>query len=470
METAVLGKKQTNLIKSLVQEQRAFFNEGATKDINFRIKQLKKLRKTIVDYQDKILDALYKDLRKSETEGYLTEVGFVLNDLDEAIAKTKNWARPKPVGTPLFHMKGSSYIHYDPYGVTLTISPWNYPFQLLLAPVVGAIAAGNTCILKPSEFAENTSKVIMEMVSENFDSNYLAVVEGGIPENIALLEEQFDYIFFTGSTQVGKIVYQAAAKHLTPVTLELGGKSPCIVDKHIQLEYTAKRIVFGKLINAGQTCIAPDYILVHKDIREKLVKEIKKQITSFYGEDPSQSSDYGRIINKKHFKRLMKLMKSGDICFGGQSNEEDKYIGPTLLENVQPDDPIMKEEIFGPILPIIEFNELEEAIQFINDRPKPLALYLFSKRQSHVDKVMRQTSSGGACINDTIMHIANPNLPFGGVGPSGIGAYHSESTFKTFSHEKSVLHKSFLVDVPIRYAPYGRNSGILKMMMKYLNK
>jgi len=469
MATAIT-EKTPSIVKSIVAEQRNYFKTGDTKAVSFRIKQLKRLKQAILAYESKILDALYKDLRKCETEGYLTEVGFVLNDLEEAIAKTKRWAKPKQVATPLFHQKGSSYIHPEPLGVTLIVGPWNYPFQLLLAPLIGAIAAGNTCVLKPSEYSIHTSNTVAEMIAEYFEPGFLTVVEGGVESSKNLLAERFDYIFFTGSTQVGKIVYQAAAKHLTPVTLELGGKSPCIVDKYIHLEYAAKRIVFGKLINVGQTCIAPDYLLVHTDIKEKLVKEIKKQIVSFYGEDPSKSDDYGRIINEKHFDRLCKLLDENKIVFGGKTDRKNKYIAPTLMDDVTMDDAVMQEEIFGPILPIIEFTEIDDAIDMINAGSKPLALYCFSKRGSRVDKVVRNTSSGGVCINDTIMHIANPNLPFGGVGDSGIGAYHSESTFKTFSHQKSVMHKSFLVDVPMRYPPFGGSLKLLKPLLKYFNK
>lgn len=469
MATAII-EKTPSIVKSIVNEQRSYFKSGKTKSVSFRIKQLKQLKKAIIAYESRILEALYKDLRKCETEGYLTEVGFVLNDLEEAIAKTKRWAKPKPVGTPLFHQKGESYIYPEPYGVTLIIAPWNYPFQLLLAPLVGAIAAGNCCVLKPSEYAVHTSNVMQEMIAEHFEPGYLTVVEGGVESSKNLLAERFDYIFFTGSTQVGKIVYQAAAKHLTPVTLELGGKSPCIIDKHIHLEYAAKRIVFGKLLNVGQTCIAPDYLLVHKDVKEKLIKEIKKQIVSFYGEDASKSDDYGRIINEKHFDRLCNLLDENKIIFGGKTDRKDKYIAPTLMDGVTMDDTVMQEEIFGPILPILEFSELEEVIDIVNAGTKPLALYCFSKRQSRVDKIVHNISSGGVCVNDTIMHIANPNLPFGGVGDSGIGAYHSESSFSTFSHQKSVLHKSFLVDVPVRYPPFGGNLKLLKPLLKYFNK
>jgi len=466
-----LSPSNTAHIADLIGRQRDYFATGATKDVKFRIAQLKKLRTAIVENERIFLDALYKDLRKCDTEGYLTEIGFVLNDLDDAIANTKKRAKRQHVPTPLFHAKASSYIQAEPYGNVLIIAPWNYPFQLLLAPLVGAMSAGNTIIAKPSEYAPHTAKAISDLVTDNFSDEYIAIVEGGVPETQALLVERFDYVFFTGSTNVGRIVYQAAAKHLTPVTLELGGKSPCIVDEKIHLEYAAKRIVSGKLMNAGQTCIAPDYLLVDEKVKDKFVAEMKRQITNFYGENAQQSEDYGRIINKKHFKRLKSLMEGGgEIISGGKMDETDLYIEPTLMDNIAKDDAVMQEEIFGPILPVLTYSRLEDAIQFVKDREKPLALYMFSKSQKNIDKVMNETSAGGVSINDTLMHIANPNLPFGGVGESGIGSYHGTASFDTFSHKKSVLHKSFLIDVPIRYAPYGKNDGLLRIMMKYLNK
>ncbi len=467
---STLVPSQTAYIAELVEKQRKYFAGNATKNVDFRIQQLKKLRELIIKNERVFLDALYKDLRKCDTEGYLTEIGFVLNDLDEAIAHTKKWAKPKSVPTPLFHAKASSHIQSEPYGNVLIIAPWNYPFQLLLAPMVGAMSAGNTVIAKPSEYAPHTAKAIADMIANNFSEEYIAIVEGAVPETQALLNEKFDYVFFTGSTEVGRIVYQAAAKHLTPVTLELGGKSPCIVDERIHIPYSAKRIMSGKLMNCGQTCIAPDYLLIHEKVKDDMVAEMKKQIEAFYTKNPQESEDYGRIINKKHFNRLKRLMDSGQVIYGGQTDEDDLYIAPTLLDDVAKDDPVMQEEIFGPILPILTYSRLEDAIQFINERSKPLALYMFSKTQKNIDKVMTETSAGGVSINDTLMHIANPNLPFGGVGDSGIGAYHGAASFDTFSHKKSILHKSFILDAPVRYAPYAKNEKLLRNMLRYLNK
>ncbi len=453
-------------IPQTIAAQRTFFKSNLTKDVEFRIEQLKKLRKAIVTNEKAIFEALDKDLKKSKFESYGTEIGIVLAELDKLIQNLKKWARPKKVKTSIFHFKASSYIYKDPYGVVLIVAPWNYPFQLLMLPLVGAIAAGNCVVLKPSEMAPATAKVMTDIIEGVFDERYVAVFNGGVETSTGLLKERYDYIFFTGSTFVGKIVYQAAAKHLTPVTLELGGKSPCIVDKDIHLDYTAKRIVWGKLVNVGQTCIAPDYIYIHRDVKDALITRMKEVIQEFYGKDPQKSKDYGRIINEKHFKRLTNLMQAGEIIHGGNTDYEDKYISPTFIEGVNPDDPVMQEEIFGPILPIMVYDDIDDVINFINDREKPLALYIFSKNEKMIDKVLTETSSGGASINDTLMHIGNDHLPFGGVGESGIGAYHGEFSFETFSHHKGVMNKSLALDMPIRYAPYKTSLSILKQLMK----
>lgn len=455
-------------LRDLVQSQRDYFATHATKNVDFRKQQLRKLRDLITRNEDAILEALHKDLHKHEFEGYSTEVGFVLKDLDEALAHVDEWAKPQPASTPLFHFKATSYVQPEPFGVTFVIAPWNYPFQLLLAPVVGAMVAGNTAILKPSEYAVHTSAVVAKLINENFDSRYLHVVEGGVEETQILLEEKFDYIFFTGGTNVGKIVYQAAAKHLTPVTLELGGKSPCIIDRDTHVNYTAKRTMWGKFLNAGQTCIAPDYILIDKKIKKEVVEKFKYYLRQFYGDNPQQSEYYGRIINARHFQRLAGYLQDGNIEFGGQIDDKERFIAPTLLTNVKLDSPVMQDEIFGPILPIIEYDNIEDAIQFINQRSKPLALYMFSKNQHRINRVLSETSAGGVTINDTIMHIANGALPFGGVGDSGIGGYHGKYSFDTFSHKKAVLHRSFLIEEPVRYAPYNKvNKKLLKHLMDW---
>ncbi len=454
-------------ISAIVEEQRVFFATGRTKDITFRKKQLLKLKQILVDYQEPIIKALHQDLRKHEFESYATEIGFVLVDIDKAIANLSKWARPKKVKTPPFLYVAKSYIQSEPYGNVLIIAPWNYPVQLLLAPLVGAIVAGNTAILKPSEYAAHTSALFAKLLNEAYCENYITVIEGAVEETQLLLQQKFDYIFFTGSTNVGRIVYQAAAKYLTPVTLELGGKSPCIVDTDIHLDYTAKRIVWGKFVNVGQTCIAPDYILVDAKIKEELVRKIKFYIHKFFGDNPQNSDSLGRIINEKHFDRLSTYLDDGTILEGGKTDRNDKYIAPTLIGDIKEGAKVMEEEIFGPILPIITYHNLAEAIQMIKARPKPLALYVFSKNNQKIDKILRETSSGGVCINDTLMHIANPHLPFGGVGESGIGAYHGKASFDLFSHQKSVLHRSFTIEEPIRYAPYKLKRSWLGKIMDW---
>lgn len=458
-------------VSNFISQQRKFFATAKTIGVEFRIEQLKKLRQAIVENEAKIEQALYNDLRKSKFEAHGTEIGIVMAEIDHTLSNIRSWAKPQKVGTPLLHFKASSEIYSDPYGVVFIISPWNYPFQLLLAPLVGAIAAGNCIVLKPSEVAPHTSAVITELISKIFAPEYIVSIEGDAQVTQELLKNKFDYIFFTGGTEVGRIIYQAAAKFLTPVTLELGGKSPCIVDEDIHLEYAAKRIAWGKFINCGQTCIAPDYLLVNRKIKSKLVDALGQTLKEFYGEDPSKSPDYPRIINNKHFNRIKKYLSSGKVLLGGESTEADKYIAPTVIDSVTADSLVMQEEIFGPVLPIIEYDKIEDAIKFINERPKPLALYIFSKNNAVVEQVLTQTSSGGSCVNDTVMHVSNSNLGFGGVGESGIGAYHGKLSFDTFSHKKGVFIKSNLLDIKLKYPPY---SGEIKfklikwMMAKFL--
>ena len=422
----------------------------------------------IVDNESAIMEALYKDLGKSDFEAYGTEVGFTLAELDHTLKHIRKWMKPKKVGTSVFHAIGSSHIYNDPYGVVYIVGPWNYPFQLTLAPLIGAIAAGNCSVIKPSEIAEHTGKLIEKLLNEHFEEGYIKTIFGGIEESKALLEQKFDYIFFTGGTGIGKIFYQAAARNLTPVTLELGGKSPCIVDKKIHLEYSSKRIVWGKFTNAGQTCVAPDYLLVHSSIKDKLLESMKKHIVDFYGEDAKASPDYGRIISDRHYNRLKGFLEKGNVVIGGQTDDASRYIAPTIIDGVSLDDAVMEEEIFGPILPVIEYSDISEVLDIVNNRyGKPLALYIFTSDNSFADELLTKTSSGGGCVNDTLMHLGNPNLPFGGVGDSGIGAYHGEYSFTTFSHQKSIHKKSTIMDMAIRYAPYKNNLPILKKLMKY---
>ncbi|MBD1927845.1 aldehyde dehydrogenase [Trichocoleus sp. FACHB-90] len=450
----------------VIDKQRNFFGTGKTKDISFRIEQLKLLKKAIVDNKEAILKALQSDLNKPEFEAYGLEIAFCLEEINNVLKNINNWTKPKKIKAPITQFLSTAKIYSEPLGVVLIIGPWNYPFQLVIAPLVAAIASGNCAILKPSEISLNTSHLLAEIILKYFNPEFVAVVEGGVDTSQQLLEEKFDHIFFTGSGEIGRIVMAAAAKHLTPVTLELGGKTPCIVDAKTHLEYTARRIVWGKFMNAGQTCVAPDYLLVDRKIKKDLLEQIKKCISEFYGENPEKSPDYARIINQKHFNRLCKYLDSGEIVIGGDTNPSEKYIAPTLIEGVDWQDAVMQEEIFGPILPVIEYTELTEAIALVNAKPKPLALYFFSTDKQKQQRVLHQTSSGGACINDTVMHLAVLDLPFGGVGESGIGRYHGKAGFDTFSHQKSVLNKSFLVDVKLRYAPYLGKLKLLKWLIK----
>jgi len=455
-------------IGMILEKQKNYFNSGATRNLDFRIEKLRTLKKCIVNNEKVILEALWADLHKSEFEAYATEIGIILDEINFAIKHLKSWSKTKKVRTPLTNFLSSSYIYSEPYGVSLIISPWNYPFQLLISPLIGSIAAGNCAMLKPSEYAPCTTKVIMKVIEESFSEEFVCVVEpyGGKESSEALLKEEFDYIFFTGSVPVGKIVMEAASKHLTPLTLELGGKSPCIVDRDADVALAAKRIAWGKFLNAGQTCVAPDYILVHQSVKEELLTEMIRCIKEFFGENPAKSNDFPRIINERQFDRLLGLLDRGSIVTGGEYSKVDKYISPTIIDNINFNDPIMQDEIFGPILPIIEFEDLEEVIKIVNSRAKPLALYFFSTNKKNQERIIEMIPYGGGCINDTIMHVASPYLPFGGVGASGMNAYHGKGSYDVFSHKKSVTRKSNLVDVKIRYAPYNDKIKLLKKLMK----
>ena len=453
-------------IQSLIKEQKAFFSTNRTRDIGFRKAQLNILQNAIRENRDEILSALQQDLSKSAYEGYLTEVGIVLDEIRFVKKHLNKWARVRRVRSGLLLFPAASYVYSEPYGVSLIISPWNYPFQLVIDPLIGSIAAGNCSVVKPSEYAPHTARIFNEIISNNFESNYIAVIEGEADVSQALLDEVFDYIFFTGSTEIGKMVMQAAARNLTPVTLELGGKSPCIVDRDTDLNLTAKRIVSGKFINAGQTCIAPDYLMVHRKLKTKLVDRMKYYINRFYGDDPQKSPDYPRIVNDRHFVRLSKLLQKGTIIAGGQSDRQNLYIAPTILEEVNWDDPIMQNEIFGPILPVFAYEDNSEVISRLKNMPKPLAFYFFSNNSQNAEDMIRATSFGGGCINDTLLHFVNPRLPFGGIGPSGIGSYHGKKSFETFSHQKSILKRSFRLDAPLRYPPYGNKLKILEKILR----
>lgn len=430
------------------------FRAGVTRPMSWRRAQLKQLKALIRENQQVLSEALNSDLKKSSFEGWVAELGFTINEIDHTLAHLDEWARPETVSTPLAFQPAHSEIRSEPLGVVLIIGPWNYPVQLVLAPLIGALAAGNCAILKPSEIAGACSTAIAQLVPKYMDPQAVRVVEGAVAETQALLELPFDHIFFTGSTAVGRIVMQAAAKHLTPVTLELGGKSPAIVHDDANLKVTARRLVWGKLYNCGQTCVAPDYVLVHESKKDALIAQIRTTLGKFFGADTKASIDYSRIVNERHFDRLVGLLEGQDVALGGGSDRDSLFIEPTVLVDVDPDSPVMQDEIFGPILPVLTYRTLDEAIDFINDRPKPLALYVFTGGRKAREEVLNRTSSGGAAVNQTVLHLAVPDLPFGGVGPSGMGAYHGRSSFETFSHRKAVMNKPTIVDPDLLYPPY----------------
>ena len=432
---------------------------------NLRKERLKSLAKVITAKEALITKALHADLGKSEFESYISEIGFILDDIKFMRKNLDSWMTPQKVTTPVPMLPGKSFVYPDPHGVVLIIAPWNYPFQLCLSPLIGAIAAGNRVVVKPSEIASQTSLIIQEILEDVFEEEEVVVVQGAAKETEALLKEKFDYIFFTGSTAVGKVVMKAAAEHLTPLTLELGGKSPCIIDESAELSTAVKRIVWGKFLNAGQTCVAPDYILIQESLKAAFIEKFKEVVTEFFGTDIKTSSDYPRIINEKHFDRLVALINPSQVKFGGEHERAQKFIAPTLLDKVKWDDKIMEDEIFGPLLPMITFKKLEDIIPKILERPRPLALYFFGTNTEAEKKVIERISFGGGCINDTVIHLANPYLPFGGTGASGLGSYHGESSFWTFSHKKSVFKQMNKVDIPLRYPPYKTKLNWIKFFI-----
>jgi len=454
-------------VRFSVEKQRLFFKTHSTRDIDFRILQLKTLKKAILAYEDRLYEALWKDLHKSKFEAYATEIGLVLAEISLHIRHLRKWAKPRRVFTnQMIHFWSASRIYKEPYGCVLIISPWNYPFQLLINPLVGAISAGNCVTLKSSEYSPHTSDVMAQMIGEFFPSEYIAIFGGGREANQALLSQTWDYIFFTGSTLVGKVVMEAAAKNLTPVSLELGGKSPCIVDHDANLKVAATRIVWGKFINAGQTCIAPDYLFVHRSVKDELMALMKQKITDFFGPDPKISPDYARIATKAKTERLAAFLNGAHLVAGGEIDIETRYVAPTIIDAIKQDDQIMQEEIFGPILPVMEFETLDEVADYVNSRAKPLAFYYFSSSGKKQSDILNRTSSGGGCINEVVMHIANHNLPFGGVGSSGIGHYHGKFSFEVFSHARSIMKKAVFPDIPVRYAPYKNKLSLVKMLIK----
>lgn len=443
-------------INFLLEKQRKYYRSGATVPVKFRIEQLKKLYVTVKKYQTEINDALAEDLGKSHYEGFMCESGLVLTEISYMIKHVKKFAKRKTVATPLAQFHSHSYKQPVPYGNVLIMSPWNYPFLLTLDPLADAIAAGNTAIVKPSAYSPATSKIVEKIIKECFDSEYVAVVTGGRNENSALLDQKFDFVFFTGSKTVGKEVLRHTAEHLTPAVLELGGKSPCIVDSGANIRLAAKRIVFGKYLNCGQTCVAPDYILCESSVKDEFVKEVVAEIKKQYGEKPLENKDYGKIINEKHFNRLCGLIDDKKVVIGGDRNSATCRIAPTVMDNVTFDDAVMGEEIFGPILPIITFESFDEVIDELKTKDKPLALYLFSKNKKHIKRVTTELSYGGGCINDVVIHLATSEMGFGGVGESGMGSYHGKDGFDTFSHYKSIVDKKTWIDLPMRYQPFER--------------
>ena len=437
-----------------VVAMRAYFESGATQPIEWRLGQLKAIDRFLVEREADILRALAEDLGKPAMEGFAAEVGLTRMELKYTIKRLRKWMRPTRVPTPLVAQPGKSFIHHEPLGVVLIISPWNYPFQLLMAPLIGAIAAGNCAMLKPSEVATKTSALFAHWIPKYLDTSAVKVMQGAIPETTALLEQHWDHIFYTGNGTVARIIMQAAAKHLTPVTLELGGKSPCLVDEDADLDEAAKRIVFGKFYNAGQTCVAPDHVLVHDKVHDALINRMVTALREFFGDNPQNSADYGRIINERHHGRIVKLLNSGSTVVGGEHDVADRYIAPTILRDVSEDDPVMQEEIFGPVLPVLSVANMKSAIASVNRRDKPLALYIFSKNKAIQDEIIAHTSAGGTTVNHVWMHLAVPELPFGGVGPSGMGAYHGKASFEVFSHRRSILRKPSGLEPPIMYPPY----------------
>ena len=453
-------------LEQLVEKQRTYFAEGKTLPIEARLRALGLLEQAVRGREEELCRALKADLGKSRTESYMCEVGLTLSEIGYVRRHLRSWSRDRRVRTPLAQFHAKSFTVQEPYGVVLVMSPWNYPVLLTLEPLIGALAAGNCCVVKPSAYSPETSRVMAELLREIFPEEYVAVVEGGRQENQGLLAQKFDYIFFTGGVNVGRMVMEKASAHLTPVTLELGGKSPCIIDESANLRLAARRLVFGKYLNCGQTCVAPDYVLVHERVHDPLLAYIKEEIVRMFGKAPLENPDYGKIINHKHFERLLGLLNPDKLVFGGESREETLQIAPAVLDRVEAEDAVMQEEIFGPLLPILTVRSMEEALSFVNARPKPLAFYIFTQNKKVEELFLRRASFGGGCVNDTIIHLATSAMGFGGVGNSGMGSYHGKDGFDTFSHHKSVLHNRTLPDIPLRYAPYNeKNLPLLQRVL-----
>ncbi len=453
-------------LKNLNERQKAFFLTGKTLDVKFRINTLKKIKELITCNESTIFNALKEDLGKSPFESFASETGVVLQELNMIIRNLHKWSRNKRVYTPLVHFIARSYYRFEPYGRVLIISPWNYPFQLLMNPLIGALAAGNCIVAKPSRSAVHTSEVLINMINDHFNPEHIHLIRGGQEVNQWLLKEKYDYIFFTGSSETGKKVMKSAAETLTPVSLELGGKCPVIVTKDINIKLAAKRILWGKMLNAGQTCIAPDYVLVHAGIKDDLLSEMKSCLLKTYGSDPDKSPDFCRIIDSHNVKRIQSYLTNVNIIHGGKTDVEKRYVSPALIDMVSPDDLIMKEEIFGPLLPVISFNQLDEAIELITKLPNPLAIYIFTNSTSVKKQVVTKTQSGAVCINETVAYFINPYLPFGGIGKSGTGRYHGRFSFESFSYRRSFMNKSNLIDFPVRYPPYKNKINLLRLFIR----
>jgi aldehyde dehydrogenase (NAD+) len=453
-------------IPEVVARLRETFRSGRTRPLEWRRAQLGRLGELLTNHGDELVAALQADLRKPSLEAWMADIASTRAEADLARKKLRAWTKPERVRIPLSQRPGRARIVREPLGVVLVIGPWNYPVQLVLTPLVGALAAGNCVVLKPSEVTPHSSAALAKLVPRYLDPDAVAVVEGGVAETTALLGERFDHIFYTGNGRVGRVVMAAAAKFLTPVTLELGGKSPCLVDSDVDVDVAVRRIAWGKFLNAGQTCIAPDYVLVHESRERELLDGLAKTLREFYGDDPKRSPDLARIASDRHQERLTKLLESGEVVVGGETDAAERWVAPTVLRDVSPDSPAMEEEIFGPILPVLKVRDMDEAIDFVNQREKPLALYVFTRRSEVEDRVVSRTTSGGVCVNATLWHIANPHLPFGGVGESGLGAYHGRASFEVFSHRKSVLTKPTRFDVRFMYPPYGKGKlALLKRLL-----
>ena len=460
-----MATKTISSIKLLIDKQRKFFESNTTRDIDFRMAQLIKFKQALQANEENIYASLHADFRKSKFEAYGTEIGVLYEEISCMLKNVKKWATPELVKDTVANFPSKNYIYHEPYGVCLIIGAWNYPLQLTLAPVIGAIAAGNTCIVKPPRASIHTYRLVQKIIQDTFDENYMAVLDED-SDNQEMLANRYDYIFFTGGVEIGRTIARAAAEHLTPTTLELGGKSPCIVDKNVDIEVAARRVAWGKFLNGGQTYIAPDYLLLHASVKEKFYKAFAKSVKSFYGNNPQDSVDFPRIINDKHFKRLASMLQDGTIIVGGKTDAESRYIAPTLIELDTFEHPLMQDEIFGPILPVITIQSVDEAISIVKQFEKPLAFYIFSNHYETQQKCLNTVQFGGGCVNDTLSHFVNDHLPFGGIGNSGIGAYHGKFSFDTFTHKKGVCHKVTWPDIPLRYPPYNAKLGIIKKVIK----